>query len=137
MHNYHQHRDPGIGFENELKTGYFGALYEAEDYVPVSAFNIEEKRRYVDLGQRRDVDVDTLVSLVDDYIPELAHLTPRLRSMTSSVAAKLQLPVRKTKIHPLGCSTCLLRLGRHGSSTTRAWSSLVETGTHSSGCRRC
>ncbi|TRM61285.1 hypothetical protein BD626DRAFT_570939 [Schizophyllum amplum] len=120
VHNYHQHRDPGIGFENELKTGYFGALYEAEDYVPVSAFNIEEKRRYVDLGQRRDVDVDTLVSLVDfehintvlalqwvqvltDYIPELAHLTPRLRSMTSSVAAKLQLPVRKTKIHPLGC----------------------------------
>ncbi|KAL1687063.1 hypothetical protein GGG16DRAFT_128226 [Schizophyllum commune] len=120
VHNYHQHRDPGIGFENELKTGYYGALYEAEDYIPVSAFSIEEKRRYVDLGKRREVNVEMLINLVDfkhlntvlalqwvqvllDYIPELSHLSPSLQSMYSELAAKLPLPVRKTKIHPLGC----------------------------------
>ncbi|KAI5887688.1 uncharacterized protein SCHCODRAFT_01174966 [Schizophyllum commune H4-8] len=120
VHNYHQHRDPGIGFENELKTGYYGALYEAEDYVPVSVFDIEEKRRYVDLGKRREVNVDMLVDLIDfrhlntvlalqwvqvlvDYIPELSHLSAPLRTMHSELASKLPLPIRKTKIHPLGC----------------------------------
>ncbi|KAI4523483.1 hypothetical protein K525DRAFT_361253 [Schizophyllum commune Loenen D] len=122
VHNYHLHRDLRIGRENKLLTGIFGALYEAEDYVnaSVSAFGVKEKRRFIDEGVRTSITVDKLYNLIDfkhlttvlalqwvqvlvDYIPELAFLAKDVRSLYTKHATKDQLPVRKTKVHPLAC----------------------------------
>ncbi|KAK7021362.1 hypothetical protein VNI00_017413 [Paramarasmius palmivorus] len=122
VHNYHLQRDMALGRQNKLFTGIFGASFEAEDYVNVNTFDLDRFRDRLAASRADEVTVDDLAALVDqkhlqtvivlqfvravtEIIPEMKNRGAQVTELYRKHATKLQLPVKKTKVHPFSaCS---------------------------------
>ncbi|KAI5888787.1 uncharacterized protein SCHCODRAFT_02671332 [Schizophyllum commune H4-8] len=120
VHTYHLHRDVRVGRQNELHTGLFGAMYEAESYVDATAFNIADNDAVRKRGLRKTVTTRNLFNKIDqkhlnnvltlqwlrvlvDYIPELADLSAAVTHLYRTTAAISPLPPCRTVVRPLAC----------------------------------
>ncbi|KAJ8074667.1 hypothetical protein PM082_022245 [Marasmius tenuissimus] len=122
VHNHGLQRDEEVGRQNKLYTGFYGASFEAEKYVDVSAFDLARFEATVTQCDHSKVTADQLYGLVDeehlstvlalqyvraltDHIPEMKESSPEVTGLYRTHATKLQLPVRKTAVHPFAaCS---------------------------------
>ncbi|KIJ64811.1 hypothetical protein HYDPIDRAFT_111412 [Hydnomerulius pinastri MD-312] len=121
VQNYLLQRDPRIGRENTMNIGIAATYFEADDVNP-KAYDLADKRRLLALNQRQNVQVYDFVSWMDldhfdtvlslqwlrvlaDYIPELHKLKEHVSLLYRTRAAKIPLPVKPTKIHPLATSS--------------------------------
>jgi hypothetical protein len=122
VHNYHMQRDICIGRKNTLHTGLFGASFEAEDYVNVDAFCLDRFRKAKAASRANEITVEKLCDLLDhehlsivvalqfvraitDHIPEMAEKGPEVTALYRRHATKLQLPIRKTKVHTFAATS--------------------------------
>ncbi|KAL1658988.1 hypothetical protein GGF50DRAFT_131359 [Schizophyllum commune] len=120
VHSYHLHRDVRVGRQNELHTGLFGAMYEAESYVDATAFNISDNDAIRARGLRKTVTTRKLFNKIDqkhlnnvltlqwirvltDHIPELKDLSGAVSRLYRTTATKSPLPPCRTVVRPLAC----------------------------------
>lgn len=121
VQNYHRQRDFRIGRENKLNIGMAATYIELEDVDP-KAFDLDDKRQRLTENKRSKLDVDQLLALIDqdhlevvgvlqwlhvlcNYIPELEPFKSHVSMLYRTRAAKLRLPVKATKVHPLATSS--------------------------------
>ncbi|THH26734.1 hypothetical protein EUX98_g7456 [Antrodiella citrinella] len=119
QHNIRQ-RDVRLGRETIVNIGIAATYYEIPD-VDLKAFDIEDKRRRLQEGKRKDLTVEQLLGFVDDkhretvgmlqwlrvltnYVPALQPYKEHISMLYRTRGAKQQLPICATTIHPL--ATC-------------------------------
>jgi hypothetical protein len=120
VQNYLRQRDARIGRENTLNIGIAATYIELEDIDP-KAFNLDDKRQRLKENKRRNLTVDQLLGFIDNkhidtvgtlqwlrvltnYIPQLHKWKREVSMLYRTRGAKLRLPERATKIHPLASS---------------------------------
>ncbi|TFK77674.1 hypothetical protein K466DRAFT_619406, partial [Polyporus arcularius HHB13444] len=117
VQQHHKQRERRVGRENAMRVGVAGTVAEAEDFVPAAA-DLDERLRRVAEGLRKDLSVEAVLDMIDfehlvevavlqwvqtlvNYVPYLRHYKKELAEVYRSDAAKLRVPTRKTRIHPL------------------------------------
>ncbi|KAG1750427.1 uncharacterized protein EDB91DRAFT_1244005 [Suillus paluster] len=106
LSNYLRQRDSRIGRSNIMNIGLAGTYIELED-IDVLAFDMSAKSRLLDENRRTTAKVEDFLDAIDQ-----SHLEHKLSSYQEHVSilfrtrgAKLQLPIRPNKIHPLATSS--------------------------------
>jgi hypothetical protein len=120
VQNYLGQRDLRIGRENKMNVGIAGIYIEVEDADP-AACNLEEKRKLLAENKRALLTVEQLIDMLRQdhletvfvlqwlrvlthFIPELAKWKEHVSLLFRTRAARLCLPIRPTKVHPLASS---------------------------------
>lgn len=136
VQNYARQRDNRIGRTNKMNIGIAATYCELED-IDLTAADLDDKRLRLAANKRANINVDDLLNLVDqkhldivfslhwlralvNSIPELAHWKPHLTMLFETRAAKLTLPIKPTKVHPLASS------GKNETVTTELKDALVD-----------
>jgi hypothetical protein len=136
VQNYLRQRDARIGRENTLNIGIAATYIEIEDIDP-KAFDLDDKRRRLADSKRNNLNVDTLLGMIDEghlqtigvlqwlrtlmhYVPELEKWKTHISLLYRTRASKLPLPARPTKVHPLAAS------GKKETVTTELKDALVD-----------
>jgi hypothetical protein len=119
VQHFLKQRDLRIGRENSMMIGIAATYVELE--TQAAACDIMDKHRRIAQNRRKDLTVDELLGLIDQphlkiigvlqWLDALTKNIPQLAVYKSEVslryrtrAAKLQLPIEKSKIHPLATS---------------------------------
>jgi hypothetical protein len=119
VQHFLKQRDLRIGRDNSMIIGIAATFVELE--VQSSACDVLDKQRRIAMNLRKDVSVDQILGLIDEnhlkiigrlqWISALVNNIPQLSIYKGEVSlryrtrgAKLQLPVRKSEIHPLATS---------------------------------
>lgn len=120
VQQYVRQRDMRIGRENKMQIGIAATYFEIEGFIPGAA-DLDDKRRRIAENRRKDLMVEQLLRWIDqehletvgilhwirtlcEYVPELAAHKSHVSLLFRTRAAKHQLPVRETKVHPLATS---------------------------------
>jgi hypothetical protein len=119
VQHFLKQRDLRIGRENSMMIGIAATYVELE--VQAAACDVMDKRRRIAENRRKDLTVDQILGLIDQphfkivgvlqWLEALTKNIPQLACYKSEVslryrtrAAKLQIPIEKSKIHPLATS---------------------------------
>ena len=120
VQNYTRQRDQRIGRVNKMNIGIAATYCEFED-VDLNAADLDDKIRRVAENRRADLTVEQLLAMIDqkhldtvlelhwlrvltDTLPELSKWQSHISVLFHEKAAKLRLPVKPTKVHPLASS---------------------------------
>ena len=120
VQNYTRQRDHRIGRENKMNIGIAATYCEFED-VDLKAADLDDKIRRVAENKREKLTVEQLLAMIDHQhldtvfelhwlrvltssIPELSKWQNHISMLFREKGAKLQLPVKPTKVHPLASS---------------------------------
>ncbi|KAF9232804.1 hypothetical protein BU15DRAFT_80791 [Melanogaster broomeanus] len=121
VQNYLIQRDARIGRTNKMNVG-IAAMYIELEGMPSSAFNLEDKLERLKNSKRCDLTVEQLIRYIDqphiddvmslhwlltlsNYIPCLDYVKKHVLLLFRTRNAKLPLPVKPSKIHPLATSS--------------------------------
>jgi hypothetical protein len=119
VQHFLKQRDLRIGQENSMMIGIAATYVELE--VQAAACDVMDKCRCIVENQPKDLTVDQILGLLDQphfkivgvlqWLEALTKNIPQLACYKSEVslhyrthAAKLQMPIEKSKIHPLATS---------------------------------
>lgn len=117
--HFRRQREQRIGLENLMVIG-ISATY-IEHMVDASACDALDKRRRISLNLRKDVTIQQILEMIDKphlrkigilqwiqalstYIPEASIYKAEISLRYRTRAAKYQVPLQKSKIHPLATS---------------------------------
>ncbi|KAI0744072.1 hypothetical protein C8Q80DRAFT_1107396 [Daedaleopsis nitida] len=119
VQQHHKQRERRIGRENVMRVGVAGTVAEVEDFVQEAA-DLDDKVHRINAGVRKNLTVEKLFDMVDfahlaevaalqwlqtlvNHVPSLACYKRDLISAynTEGDGAKLKIPTRRTRIHPL------------------------------------
>ncbi|KAI0730873.1 hypothetical protein C8Q76DRAFT_613345 [Earliella scabrosa] len=116
VQQHHKQRERRVGRENAMRVGVAGLVAEVENFR-TGADDLDDKLRRIAMGLRKELTTDKLLDMIDfDHLEEMASLqwvqtlvnyVPCLRVYKAMLAkaykdvAKLLVPTRKTRIHPL------------------------------------
>jgi len=120
VQQYIRQRDLRIGRENKMQIGIAATYFETEGFVPGAA-DLDDKRRRIAENKRKYLTIEQLLSWIDqkhlemvgilhwlkvltDYVPELTDYKSHVSMLFRTRAAKHQLPIQATKVHPLATS---------------------------------
>ncbi|KAH9949518.1 hypothetical protein B0H21DRAFT_672644, partial [Amylocystis lapponica] len=120
VQNYLLQRDPRLGRENTLNIG-IAATYVEAPYADPKAFDVEDKRRRLAEGRRKDLTVEDLIGFIDQnhrevvgslqwlrtlvhYVPELTKYRDHVSMLYKTRGAKRRLPEEPSKVHPFATS---------------------------------
>jgi hypothetical protein len=120
VQNYTRQRDHRIGRVNKMNIGIAATYCEFED-IDLKAADLDDKIRRVAENKRASLTVEQLLAMIDQQhldtvfelhwlrvltssIPELSKWQDHISMLFREKAAKLQLPVKPTKVHPLASS---------------------------------
>ncbi|KIK31841.1 hypothetical protein CY34DRAFT_102669, partial [Suillus luteus UH-Slu-Lm8-n1] len=121
VQNYLRQRDSRIGRSNTMNIGLAGTYIELED-IDVLAFDMSAKSRLLDENKRTTAKVEDFLDAIDQshldtvltlhwlqvltkYVPELSSYQEHVSILFRTRGAKLHLPIRPNKIHPLATSS--------------------------------
>jgi len=119
VQHFHKQRDLRIGRDNSMVIGIAATYIELQ--IQAAACDIADKHRRIAQNKRKDMTVDQILDLIDQLhlktigilqwlealtknIPELAIYKTEVSLRFRTRAAKLQIPLQKSKIHPLATS---------------------------------
>ncbi|KAH7920579.1 hypothetical protein BV22DRAFT_996910, partial [Leucogyrophana mollusca] len=136
VQNYLLQRDARIGRTNTMNVGLAATYVELEDIDP-KAYDLDDKQRRLTESTRSKLTVEQLYEFIDQkhldlvmslqwlltlakYIPELDYLKKHTSMLYRTRGAKLRLPDRPSKIHPL--ATC----GKNETVTTELKDALLD-----------
>ncbi|TFY63916.1 hypothetical protein EVJ58_g2953 [Rhodofomes roseus] len=120
VQNYDLQRDVRLGLQSRLNSGLAATYVEGVD-SEISAFDLAKKRELLAENKRNDVTVEQLRGYIDwthrdlmgtlhflrilvEHVPQLNHLKSRVSERFRTDGAKQQVPVHKSRVHPLRSS---------------------------------
>ena len=100
-----------------MHIGIATTVAEAFDFIPEAA-DVDDKLARIAEGRRKDVSVDQLLEMIDfdhleeattaqwlnaliSFVPALGHYKKDIAHLYQTDAAKMRIPPRRTRIHPL------------------------------------
>jgi hypothetical protein len=119
VQHFLKQRDLRIGRDNSMIIGIAATYVQLE--VKSTACDVLDKRKRIAMDLRKDVSIDQILGLIDqnhlkivgrlqwlsalvNNIPQLSIYKEEISLRYRTRAAKLQLPIRKSEIHPLATS---------------------------------
>lgn len=120
VQNYTRQRDHHVGRTNKMNIGIAATYCELEG-IDIDARDLQDRRKRIVENKRTELTVEQLLGMIDQHhldtvysfhwlrilvnsIPELSHLKSHVLMLFKSKAAKLQLSVQPTTLHPLASS---------------------------------